>query len=111
MADLNYNDPYAVPPLPHMNPNQPYRDDPSSQGAFYDPYRGPVPHSLHDPPGADGNENIPLNTYSPSPSGRYTPQPYNQYEVTSEASGRRSPGPALAYGGRQSPGPSYAYGP
>src|ERR1700744_1900866 len=50
MADLQaYNDPYAVPPLPHLDPNQPYRDDPTGYGAHYDPYQGPVPQSFHDP--------------------------------------------------------------
>lgn len=51
MADLHssYNDPYAVPPLPHLDPNQPYHDDPSGYGGHYDPYQGPVPQSFHDP--------------------------------------------------------------
>jgi hypothetical protein len=54
MADLNsYNDPYAVPPLPHLDPNQSYHDDPSNYGGHYDPYHGPVPQSFHDPASAD----------------------------------------------------------
>jgi len=113
MADLQpYNDPYAVPPLPHMDPNQPYRDDPTGQNQFYDPYRGPVPHSLHDPSGSvEGSESIPMSTYHPS-SGAYG----GATNVTSPppgsvATGRQSPGQAYAYGsGRQSPGAAFAYG-
>ncbi|KAA1467734.1 hypothetical protein DENSPDRAFT_856861 [Dentipellis sp. KUC8613] len=127
-------DPYAVPPLPHMNPNQPYHDDPN--GEFYDPYRGPVPQTFGEP----GAEAIPMTQMaararSPGPgmlydnTGRASPQP--------SMAGRRSPGPQAAFGygdappamygaerarspgpgaglgmatGRQSPGPQAAYG-
>lgn len=81
------NDPYAVPPLPHLNPNQPYHDDPSyGQTEFYDPYRGPVPESMSmdGHPGVQGygGEAIPMT----------------------QMAGRRSPGPAMAYDmGRSSP--------
>ena len=83
-------DPYAVPPLPHLNPNQPYHDDPSySQTEFYDPYRGPVPDSMSmdGHPGAQGygGEVIPMT----------------------QMAGRRSPGPGMAYDvGRSSPVPA-----
>ncbi|KAL0953223.1 hypothetical protein HGRIS_004476 [Hohenbuehelia grisea] len=146
-----YGDPYNVPPLPHQNPNippMPYRDDPNAAaaGAFYDPYSGPVPHTIYDPEGppsatlaasggAWGGEAIPMTqmaqrTRSPGPAmvydagrgspapaaGRRSPGPGMAYE-TGRASpgpaGRRSPGPAAAYGadpyGRRSPGPGQAY--
>ncbi|KAI9458773.1 hypothetical protein F5148DRAFT_1150955 [Russula earlei] len=84
-----YADPYAVPALPHLDPNQPFRDDPN--GALYDPYRGPVPQTFDQ---AVTGEAIPMT----------------------QLAGRRSPGPGLAYGGdlggRASPGPQQgAYGP
>ncbi|KAL5526510.1 hypothetical protein ACEPAF_8234 [Sanghuangporus sanghuang] len=127
-------DPYAVPPLPHLNPNQPYRDDPGlgSQG-YYDPYRGPLPQTFNDTAsvssaGPHAGEAIPMSNLgvataagrrSPGPQvgldmGRVSPQP--------PMAGRQSPGPSLAYdgrttpgvgpamGGRQSPGPGPAYG-
>ncbi|KIM84241.1 hypothetical protein PILCRDRAFT_404482 [Piloderma croceum F 1598] len=116
-------DPYAVPPLPHLNPNQPYHDEPARYGrdpnSFYDPYKGPVPSTFNDagPEAAQaqgyGAEAIPMTqmarTRSPGPQMGYdtAPQP-----------GRQSPGPSLSYGnqmmeapGRQaSPGPYAAYG-
>ncbi|KAG5341604.1 hypothetical protein C0989_009090 [Termitomyces sp. Mn162] len=115
------SDPYAVPPLPHMNPNQPYRDDPTAATGYYDPYRGPIPGSI----GHEGNddwvgENIPMTQLagrsSPGPqpafsaggygAGRQSPSPLGPYE-----GGRTgSPGPQVAYGGRASPGPQAAYG-
>lgn len=87
------HDPYAVPPLPHLNPNQPYHDEPAygGQNEFYDPYRGPVPDSMSidgGHPGAVaqgyGGEAIPMTqmarTRSPGPQmsydmGRASPQP------------------------------------
>lgn len=93
------SDPYAVPPLPHLNPNQPYHDEPGyvgQDGQFYDPYRGPVPTTFNDAggvgmglegqqqPGAGyGGEAIPMTqmrTRSPGPGmgyemGRASPQP------------------------------------
>lgn len=125
VADL-YNasaDPYAVPPLPHLNPNltQPYRDDPSA--AYYDPYKGPVPQTFE--PG----EAIPMTQIgaararSPMPqgtmdSGRVSPGPQVAYgyggppqaQGAAMYGGRMSPGPQAAYGGRMSPGPQAAYG-
>ncbi|PCH39365.1 hypothetical protein WOLCODRAFT_141212 [Wolfiporia cocos MD-104 SS10] len=94
-----HQDPYAVPPLPHLNPNvgpgpgvpgaQPYRDDPA-QG-YYDPYNGPVPRTLE-------GEAIPMTQIggrarSPMPMG-----------------GRMSPAPGVGpggmpMGGRMSPAP------
>lgn len=132
-------DPYAVPPLPHLNPNQPYHDDPNA-AAYYDPYRGPVPQTFNDAAsisthGGYGGEAIPMTQMAPggrmrSPGpgaaydmGRASPQP--------SMAGRRSPGPQMAMGyddrarspgpnmslgmgqppmGRQSPGPHAAYG-
>lgn len=95
-------DPYAVPPLPHLDPNQPYHDDPTTR--FYDPYRGPVPQSFEQTGagggGGQAGEAIPMT----------------------QLAGRRSPGPATAYGGggsgdfaaasirAASPGPHAAYG-
>ncbi|KZT40033.1 hypothetical protein SISSUDRAFT_1060688 [Sistotremastrum suecicum HHB10207 ss-3] len=139
MTDLHHsNDPYAVPPLPQFDPNQPYRDDPGAyhgQDAYYDPYRGPVPQTIYDPAAAP--ETIPMNTYSapgyappagyartgsPGPRSR-SPGPIQAYGVDNGRRspgpgaaygmdpGRRSPGPGAAYGGRQSPGPAMAYGP
>lgn len=132
-------DPYAVPPLPHLNPNQPYRDDP--EGAYYDPYHGPVPGTFAD--AGPGGENIPMTqinrTRSPAPQmaydagrrspgpgmayagdGRMSPGPAMAYAADGRVSpapqvalsGRASPGPqaAYGYGGRQSPGPNVAYG-
>lgn len=72
-----------MPPLPHLNPNQPYRDDPN--GEFYDPYNGPVPQTFAEVP---GGEAIPMTQINRG----------------------RSPGPGAAYeAGRQSPGPQAAY--
>lgn len=76
-GDLHsYNDPYAVPPLPHLDPNQPYHDDPSNYGGHYDPYHGPVPPSFHDAASADR-----LSNRSPAPVNY----------------GRQSPGPSISY--------------
>lgn len=129
-------DPYAVPPLPHQNPNQPYHDDPygpGAGGAYYDPYRGPVPQTFQSPvaPGGGGGwgmqggpESIPMSTYAQSTARSHSPGPAMGYAGGYDArsaspaptagTGRQSPGPALAYGGpaqrRPSPGPAQAYG-
>ncbi|EJD48989.1 hypothetical protein AURDEDRAFT_112729 [Auricularia subglabra TFB-10046 SS5] len=128
-------DPYAVPPLPHQNPNQPYRDDPYGGGGggvpgpagapYYDPYRGPVPQTFQSPQapgwGMQGGEAIPMSTYS---ARSHSPGPGYAYDQrtaspapTVPQQGRQSPGPNLAYGGppvaaarRPSPGPAQAYG-
>lgn len=119
-------DPYAVPPLPNVNPNQPYRDDPNAYGTgFYDPYSGPVPHTFNDAASMDshahvgyGGEAIPMNTLA---AGRRSPGPQMAYDGMGRVSpqppmaGRQSPGPSVAYnaagyGGRQSPGPAAALG-
>lgn len=108
------HDPYAVPPLPHLNPNQPYRDDPSQPG-YYDPYRGPVPNTLEHGVEWSG-EAIPMTQMAAANTGRMSPA-QNPY-----GAGRVSPGPQLAYdrslsgphaaygAGRMSPGPQMSYG-
>jgi hypothetical protein len=125
-------DPYAVPPLPHLNPNQPYRDDPSP-APYYDPYRGPVPNTFSEtlpmnaPLGAGWTtaEAIPMTQMSPGSRAR-SPGPQMAYETGRGSpapgmAGRQSPGPQMAYetgrgspapgmAGRQSPGPYAAYG-
>ncbi|KAJ7621114.1 hypothetical protein FB45DRAFT_928415 [Roridomyces roridus] len=111
-ADLHHEDTYAVPPLPHLNPNQPYRDDPNAVGAYYDPYHGPVPQTFNDVPQQEwGHEAIPMTQMavpgrasSGPQAGRMSPGPQAAY-----AAGRASPGPQAAYG-RASPGPQAAYG-
>lgn len=115
------SDPYAVPPLPNLNPNQPYRDDPTAYGAgYYDPYRGPVPHTFNDAAsvdshghGAYGTESIPMSNLAvgAGAAGRRSPGPgvvYDPSAYVATQTGRQSPGPNMAYGGRQSPGPGVA---
>jgi len=102
--------------LPHLNPNQPYRDDPGAVGAYYDPYRGPVPGTLEH--GQEwGNDVIPMTQMgggrmSPGPQAAYGVGGPVEYDVGPHAAygGRSSPGPQAAYGGRMSPGPHAAYG-
>ena len=116
-ADFHSNpssDPYAVPPLPHLNPNQPYRDDPGTVGAYYDPYKGPIPGTIDQGANQEwSGEAIPMTQMNPT--GRMSPGPniaYNGEHVTGRQSpygGRASPGPQAAYGGRMSPGPQAAY--
>lgn len=122
-------DPYAVPPLPHLNPNQPYRDDPT--GSFYDPYNGPVPQTFSEVPGAEAIPMTQINRMrSPAPGmdpgrvgspgpqapyyaegGRSSPAPRAMSPGPGMAlSGRASPGPGPALTGRSSPGPGQAYG-
>ena len=121
-VDLYAADPYAVPPLPHLNPNQPqqYRDDPNA-GGYYDPYPGPVPPTFLDNPGT--HEVIPMTQIPPGSRAR-SPGPQlglSGRESPSPSVGRQSPGPygamrgPVGYGGapvagRQSPGPNEAYG-
>lgn len=87
-------DPYAVPPLPHLNPNQPYHDEPGAYGqpaGYYDPYRGPVPNTFTDTiSDGHGAEAIPMT----------------------QMARMRSPGPQVAYDmqGRGSPAPQVAMG-
>jgi len=98
------HDPYAVPPLPHLNPNQPYRDDPSGSTGYYDPYRGPVPNTLEhgtDWPG----EAIPMTQMAGANAGRMSPA------QAAYGAGRVSPGPQMAYGGRSSPAHQAPYAP
>ncbi|TFK28192.1 hypothetical protein FA15DRAFT_665688 [Coprinopsis marcescibilis] len=113
------NDPYAVPPLPHMNPNQPYRDDPTAPTGYYDPYRGPIQDN-----GSDWNHGdaIPMNqihAQGAAPQmayGRQSPGPMQAYDTGAPVynqqfdAGRQSPGPAAAFGARAaSPGPNVMY--
>ncbi|KAF9223712.1 hypothetical protein BS17DRAFT_704871 [Gyrodon lividus] len=118
-------DPYAVPPLPHLNPNQPYRDDPGTYGqpaGYYDPYRGPVPNTFNDAQSdSHGVESIPMTqmarTRSPAPQMAYdmqgrgspAPQAVMGYGVGMDDRSR-SPNPAALGAGRASPGPQAAYG-
>ncbi|KAH9945041.1 uncharacterized protein BXZ73DRAFT_38218, partial [Epithele typhae] len=111
-------DPYAVPPLPHMNPNMPYRDDPSQ--VYYD--NEPYGAAAAPPP-----ESIPMSQMrarSPGPQmaygyptdGRVSPGPQqalggNNLRTASpgpQASLYSAPGPQA---GRMSPGPQQAYQP
>lgn len=108
-------DPYAVPPLPHLNPNQPYRDDPSNAPGFYDPYRGPVPGTIEHGAGDwQPGEAYPMTQFNPS-EARASPVPDPMHGGSSPGpqvpyNGRASPGPQAAYSGRASPGPQAAYG-
>lgn len=116
--DFNAGDPYAVPPLPHLNPNQPYRDDPTAASGYYD-YHGPVPGTMEHGSDWHGGEAIPMNQIHggapvydqvgfeqpPYNTGRASPGPNAAYNA-----GRASPGPHAAYNaGRASPGPHAAY--
>jgi len=106
-ADLPPADPYAVPPFPQFNPNQPYRDDPGAHyDAYNDPYKGPIPRQGT---GQDWSEAIPMTHINPG--GRMSPGPNVAGRISpgSQAHyGRASPGPQAAYG-RMSPGPQAAY--
>lgn len=122
-------DPYAVPPLPHLNPNQPYQDDPNA--SYYDPYRGPVPPSLHDndPNGyaASSAGQHGQTTFSPGSQeggyGGYGGAGGEAIPMTQLANRTRSPGPQYGLpdprgpspgpgqlGGRASPGPGAMMG-
>jgi hypothetical protein len=125
------NDPYAVPPLPHLNPNQPYRDDPSP-APYYDPYRGPVPNMFNDTDSVDvplpsgtgwvsagggGGEAIPMTQLPPGGGRARSPGPQMAYDVPGAATGppgiagRQSPGPQAFFDDRaRSPGPNAALG-
>ncbi|KXN81344.1 hypothetical protein AN958_05199 [Leucoagaricus sp. SymC.cos] len=109
-------DPYAVPPLPHLNPNQPYRDDPNSTTGYYDPYRGPVPGTLEHGTGDWQPEAYPMAQFG-GPQARASPAPDYMYEggrqsptVSGNMYGRNSPAPQASYGGRASPAPQVANG-
>ena len=107
-----------MPPLPHLNPNQPYRDDPGAPGAYYDPYRGPIPGTIDTPGPQWGGEVIPMTQMSaagrmsPGPNAAYGAEPAYEYDAGRQSpyAGRTSPGPQASYGGRTSPGPQAAYG-
>jgi len=120
-VDLYHPDPYSVPPLPHLNPNQPYHDDPNV-GAYHDNFSAPVFHDSRPSSPSIRGEAIPMNqinrSRSPGPQtalytghgGRQSPGPQDAY---GGGVGRQSPGPQDAYSGgvgRQSPGPQDAYG-
>ncbi|KAJ7860805.1 hypothetical protein B0H14DRAFT_2350441, partial [Mycena olivaceomarginata] len=87
------DDPYAVPPLPHMNPGL---------GGRRDPYRGPVPQTFNEG-GGEAIAMTQMGRASPSlgPGVMYTgdgrtgspaPGMYADARTT-------SPGPQVAYGG------------
>lgn len=109
------HDPYAVPPLPHLNPNQPYRDDPSPSTGFYDPYRGPVPGTIESGTSDWHPEAYPMTQLGGTP-GRASPGPdfhggmHGRASPAPQYGGRASPGPQVAYGGRASPAPQAAFG-
>lgn len=118
-------DPYAVPPLPHLNPNQPYSDEPNVYGqpaAYYDPYRGPVPGTFTDTiANAHDAESIPMTQMarirSPAPQaaydmqGRGSPAPQAAMGYAGMDDRSRTPNPgALGAAGRASPGPHSGYG-
>jgi hypothetical protein len=104
-------DPFAVPPLPHLNPSQPYLDEPAgavmSATPYYDPYPGSIPGPYGDDNGSlEGKayygDAIPMTQLAPGRTR--SPGPAVAYEGVV---GRRSPGPQA---GRMSPGPLGALG-
>ena len=122
-----------MPPLPHLNPNQPYRDDPGA--GYYDPYSGPVPNTLGNSEGEAFAMTQINRTRSPAPQMAFDPvtggtrarSPGPQAAYDMSMAGRvaspgpqmayggygdraRSPGPGMAMGGRSSPGPQMALG-
>ncbi|KAJ6610736.1 hypothetical protein B0H10DRAFT_2059385 [Mycena sp. CBHHK59/15] len=108
-TDLHGEDPYAVPPLPHLNPLSRTTTTPPPRRlrlrpTFNEAHGAP-------PPEWGQTEAIPMTqmrTASPAPydAGRASPGPQAAY-----GGGRASPGPQAAYGGgRVSPGPQAAYG-
>lgn len=120
-------DPYAVPPLPHLNPNQPYRDEPNAYAqpaTYYDPYRGPVPNAFTETI-TDGHdaESIPMTQMarvrSPGPQaaydmqGRGSPAPQAAMGYAGMDDRSRTPIPGALGTGRASPSPhtGYGYGP
>jgi hypothetical protein len=113
-------DPYAVPPLPHLNPSQPYHDDPGAYGqpaAYYDPYRGPVPNTLDAISDGHATEAIPMTRMrSPGPQvaydmqGRGSPAPQAAMGYAGADERSRTPNPSALGAGRASPSP-YGYGP
>lgn len=117
-------DPYAVPPMPHVDHGQgQYYDEPGVQhmeqggGAYYDdPYQGQHPalmRNQHDPANYQG-EAYPMQQLrgtSPGPQGLYdapVPPPHDESYGThgTQLHGRGSP---AAHVGRQSPGAQQAY--
>jgi hypothetical protein len=119
-VDLHAADPYSVPPLPHLNPNQPYRDDPAG-GSYHDNFSVPAFHESRPSSPSIRGEAIPMNQInrarSPGPQAAlytgYGSQSPGPQDVYGAGVGRQSPGPQDAYGGgvgRQPPGPQDAYG-
>ncbi|OBZ72109.1 hypothetical protein A0H81_07676 [Grifola frondosa] len=103
------HDPYAVPPLPHLNPNvtQPYRDDPN---AYYDhdPYSGappPVGEAIPMTQIGRARSPGPQAAFGGYPDGRASPGPGQALGVAPQVARSRSPAPAPGYSGRMSPGP------
>jgi len=87
-------------------------------GAYYDPYRGPIPGTIEQGAGQEWTgEAIPMTQMNVA--GRMSPGPNVAYSGESAAGrhspqipygGRKSPAPQAIYGGRMSPGPQTAYG-
>ncbi len=100
-----------MPPLPHLNPGQPlpYHDDPNAAGAYYDPYRGPIPNTFEQGAGGEIYPMTQMGRASPGP-GAALAYPADTGRASPSLAGRASPGPQAAYGGRTSPGPQAAYG-
>ncbi len=117
----NRSDPYAVPPLPHLNPNMPYHDDPSQVYYDNDPYAASGAAAAAAP-----GEAYPMTqigrTRSPGPQaaygydGRVSPGPQQSLSANFPPGpnpafyGTRTASPAPT-AGRMSPGPQNAYGP
>ncbi|KAI0701915.1 hypothetical protein C8T65DRAFT_579444, partial [Cerioporus squamosus] len=113
-------DPYAVPPLPHLNPNMPYRDDPSQVYYDNDPY-APAPPAQGEAypmtqinrgrsPGPQMAMQGGFDARVASPAPQTLGADYRARSpgpAASLYSGRVSPGPQA---GRMSPGPQVAYG-
>jgi hypothetical protein len=117
--------PYSIPAT---DPNQQYYDDPAhaggaygappAGGAYYDPYRGPVPPTLSPHPEEDPYGGTTADSYgragSPGPQAAYDAAQhtggYDAYGATPAGGRAPSPGPNAAYGGRTSPGPQAAFG-
>ncbi|KAF5332098.1 hypothetical protein D9611_008149 [Ephemerocybe angulata] len=108
-------DPYAVPPLPHLNPNQPYLDDPTAASGYYDPKHGPVSEAQLIEHGSEWQGGVPPDMTQLPPGLGYTaermsPGPYAAYGGGEHMGRAASPGPLVAYGeGRVSPESSAAH--
>lgn len=110
-ADLAVHAAQGPYSMPAADPHQQYYDDPShvsgaygappAGGAYYDPYRGPVPPTLSPHPEED--------PYGGTTADTQHAGGYDMYATASGGGRAPSPGPNAAYGGRTSPGPQAAY--